>query len=101
MKYVTERDIHNTDQLNRLLENLPTFCNAFFLGIEQTTSPLTRLGYARDLEIFFNFLIQETETFHDYQITDFEKEDLNQIKIDDLELYMSFLTHYKKATMII
>ena len=56
MKYVTERDIHNTDQLNRLLENLPTFCNAFFLGIEQTTSPLTRLGYARDLEIFFNFL---------------------------------------------
>lgn len=97
MKYVTERDIHNTDQLNRVLENLPAFCNAFFLGIEQTTSPLTRLGYARDLEIFFNFLIQETETFHDYQITDFEKEDLNQIKIDDLELYMSFLTHYKKS----
>lgn len=97
MKYVTERDIYNTEQLNRVLGNLPTFCNAFFLGIEQTTSPLTRLGYARDLEIFFNFLITETEQFQNRQISDFEKTDLNKITIDDLELYMSFLTHYKKG----
>lgn len=97
MKYVTERDIYNTEQLNHVLENLPPFCNAFFLGIEQTTSPLTRLGYARDLEIFFNFLINETEKFHTYQISDFDKPDLNQITIDDLELYMSFLSHYKKS----
>lgn len=97
MKYVTERDIYNTEQLNRVLENLPTFCNAFFLGIEQTTSPLTRLGYARDLEIFFNFLITETEQFQNRQISDLEKADLNKITIDDLELYMSFLTHYKKG----
>lgn len=97
MKYVTERDIYNTEQLNRVLENLPPFCNAFFLGIEQVTSPLTRLGYARDLEIFFNFLIAETEKFHNYTITDFDKENLNQITIDDLEVYMSFLSHYKKS----
>ena len=97
MKFVTERDIYNTEQLNRVLENLPPFCNAFFLGIEQTTSPLTRLGYARDLEIFFNFLFNETEEFHNYQMMDFDKADLNQITIDDLELYMSFLTHYKKS----
>lgn len=97
MKYVTERDIYNTEQLNHVLENLPPFCNAFFLGIEQTTSPLTRLGYARDLQIFFNFLITQTEQFQNYQITDFEKTDLDKITIDDLELYMSFLTHYKKG----
>lgn len=97
MKYVTERDIYNTEQLNRVLEHLPPFCNAFFLGIEQITSPLTRLGYARDLEIFFNFLINESEKFHNYQMSDFEKKDLNKIAIDDLELYMSFLTHYKKS----
>lgn len=97
MNYVTERDIYNTEQLNRVLENLPTFCNTFFLGIEQTTSPLTRLGYARDLEIFFNFLITETEQFQNRQISDLEKADLNKITIDDLELYMSFLTHYKKG----
>jgi len=96
MQYVKERDIYNIDQLNRVLENLPPFCNAFFLGIEQTTSPLTRLGYARDLEIFFNFLTTETEKFHDKKIVDFDKSDLNQVTIDDLELYMSFLTHYRK-----
>ena len=96
MKYVTERDIYNAEQLDHVLEDLPPFCNAFFLGIEQTTSPLTRLGYARDLEIFFNFLINETEKFNSYQISDFDKKDLNQITIDDLELYMSYLSHYKK-----
>lgn len=96
MKYVTERDIYNTEQLNTVLTNLPPFCNAFFLGIEQSTSPLTRLGYARDLEIFFNYLIKETDKFHNYKITDFEKNDLNKITIDDLEVYMSFLTRYQK-----
>ena len=58
MKYTVERDIQTIEQLNRVLLNLPHFCNAFFIGIEQTTSPLTRLGYARDHEIFFNYLIQ-------------------------------------------
>ena len=96
MKYVVERDIQTIDQINHVLENLPTFCHSFFLGIEQTTSPLTRLGYARDLEIFFNYLIHETETFHNYGIFDFEKSDLNKITIDDIELYVSFLTHYRK-----
>ena len=97
MKYVTERDIYNTKQLNHVLEHLPTFCHAFFIGVEQTTSPLTRLGYARDLEIFFNFLINETEKFNNYNMTDFDRTDLDKITIDDLELYMSFLTHYRKS----
>ena len=96
MKYIVERDLQTIEQINHVLSNLPPFCNAFFLGIEQTTSPLTRLGYARDLEIFFNYLIQETEKFSDYEISDFEKDDLNKINIDDIELYISYLTHYRK-----
>jgi len=96
MKYIVERDIQTIEQLNQVLSKLPPFCHSFFLGIEQTTSPLTRLGYARDLEIFFNYLIQETEKFNQYNIADFEKDDLNKITIDDLELYVSFLSHYRK-----
>lgn len=96
MKYVVERDIQTINQLNHVLENLPHFCHAFFLGIEQTTSPLTRLGYARDLEIFFNYLISETEVFNQYEIMKFEKSDLNKITIDDIELYISYLSHYRK-----
>lgn len=96
MKYVVERDIQTIEQLNHVLESLPPFCHAFFLGIEQTTAPLTRLGYARDLEIFFNYLINETEVFNGYEISNIEKSDLNKITIDDIELYISFLTHYRK-----
>ena len=31
------------------------FCGEFFRGIEQYTTPLTRLGYARDIQLFFDF----------------------------------------------
>lgn len=97
MKYVEKRDIEYITRLNNeLLPNLPPFCNAFFLGIEQVTSPMTRLGYARDLQIFFNFLTNETTTFQGRDLVSFEKSDLNLITIDDLELYMSFLTHYER-----
>lgn len=97
MKYVEKRDLDNLKELNeKLLPELPTFCNAFFLGVEQTTSPLTRLGYARDLQIFFNYLVTETATFNGRDIAGLEKEDLNQVTIDDLEMYMSYLTHYQK-----
>ena len=97
MKYVVQRDINNHKNLNeKLLPNLPAFCNAFFLGVEQTTSPLTRLGYARDLEIFFKFLTTEIAIFQEREISSLEKSDLNNITIDDIELYMSYLTSYQK-----
>lgn len=97
MKYVEKRDLRNLQDLNeKVLPNLPSFCHAFFLGIEQTTSPLTRLNYGRDLEIFFKFLTKEVSAFQGRDIASLEKSDLDLITIDDLELYMAYLTHYEK-----
>ncbi len=95
MKYIQKRDIENIEKLNNeLLPLLPDFCNSFFIGIEQKTSPLTRLNYARDLIVFFSFLTNEIALFKNKKAYEFEKDDLNKITIDDLEIYMSKLSHY-------
>ncbi len=97
MKYNEQRDLRNNKDLNeRVLPNLPSFCNAFFVGIEQKTTPLTRLGYARDLAIFFEYLTTQTATFQGRDIASLEKTELNQITVDNLEQYMAHLTAYEK-----
>ena len=57
--YFRERDEANILKLRKLRRELPPFCSEFFLGIEPYTTPLTRLGYANDIKIFFEFLSNE------------------------------------------
>ena len=54
--YYTNRNIQDIDKIGELLEELPYFCEDYFLGIESRTSAQTRLKYAYDLRIFFDFL---------------------------------------------
>ena len=61
--YNEKNDIENLKKLRVLLsEDLPRFASDFFRGIEQRTSTRTRIGYAYDLRIFFEFL-QESNPF--------------------------------------
>ena len=52
--YFDERRLDSENKIKQLLFELPEFAEDFFVGIETTTSPLTRLGYARDLLIEHN-----------------------------------------------
>ena len=54
--YYTKRNIQDIDKIGELLDELPPFCQDYFLGIETRTSCQTRLKYAYDLRIFFDFL---------------------------------------------
>ena len=55
--YFDERDELNISTIREILRyDLPDFCEDFFIGLESYTSPLTRLGYARDLKTFFQSL---------------------------------------------
>ena len=40
----------------KILEQLPKFVTEFFRGIDATTAPRTRVGYARDIKLFLYFL---------------------------------------------
>ncbi|MCL2621599.1 MAG: tyrosine-type recombinase/integrase [Firmicutes bacterium] len=89
MDYFKERDIKNLKQLEKELKHLPPFCSRFFLGIGQTTTPLTRVGYALDLKNFFEFLKLEIDIF--YQKENFELADLELVEAFHIELYLNYL----------
>ena len=55
--YYLDRNRRNMRKLNEMLGELPPFCSVFFIGIQDTTTPLTRLNYAVDLKTFFNYLV--------------------------------------------
>ncbi len=91
--YYTKRNIQDFDKIAELLEELPPFCADYFLGIETRTSSQTRLKYAYDLRIFFDFLCQRK--FKKFEVTDLTLEHLNVITHQDIEFFLSYLSHYR------
>jgi site-specific recombinase XerD len=93
--YFKKRDEENILKIRELRLELPSFCSQFFMGIEQNTTPLTRLGYARDLKIFFNFLTTNTQEFYGIDVKNFNLEHLKNVNSTHLEMFLDFLTIYK------
>ena len=80
--------------LKEFLQDLPYFVEEFFIGIQSTTSSLTRLGYATDLRIFFNFLYTEIRKFQGLDFETFTISKLRLVEAYDIEKFISYLTSY-------
>ena len=74
---------------------MPPFCRDYFRAIDTTTTTKTRISYAYDIRIFFQFLLDENPAFKDYKMTDFTVDVLDQIKALDLEEYQEYLKVYQ------
>ncbi len=83
-------------KLRELMTTLPTFCREFFLGIKDTTSTRTRLAYAYDLRLFFEYLHENHPRFKNAEITEFEVEWLDEVKALDITEYLDYLSYYEK-----
>ena len=90
--YFEEREISCTDRTNLIVEELPYYVRDFFVGVEQRTSPLTRLNYAYDLRVFYDFLSKKV--FRGKTIADIELKDLDALTAADIEYFLSYLSHY-------
>lgn len=93
-QYYLNRNRHNLRQLNLILDELPSFCSVYFVGMSTTTTPLTRLGYARDLKTFFNYLTSFERPFMKKSVKNFEIEDLNNVTNFMIENYINYLSCY-------
>lgn len=92
--YYLKRNNQNLDTIDKLLEEcLPNFCYDYFMGIDSQTSTLTRLNYAHDLKIFFYFLTEKK--FRGKSVKDFILDDLQLITSNDIEYFLSYLSHYR------
>ena len=56
--YHEHTDIENTLRLRQVLATLPPFCRDYFRAIDATTTTKTRISYAYDIRIFFQFLLK-------------------------------------------
>lgn len=94
--YHEQVNIDNAIKLREIIATLPSFCKQFFRGIEPTTSSRTRIAYAYDLRIFFEFLHDNNKSLSKIPITDFDVKILEQIRPMDIEEYLEYLSYYEK-----
>lgn len=95
-KYYNEQDKLNILRMREVLDTLPKFCRQFFRGIEPTTSPRTRLGYAYDIRTFFEYLHSVNPTLSKQNITEYSIGILDMIEREDIEEYLEYLSLYDK-----
>lgn len=94
--YHDQQNKKNSMHLRDLIQSLPSFTFEFFRGIEPTTSSKTRIAYAYDLKVFFEFLKQYHPACKKKNIIDLEINILDKIKPDHIEMYLEYLTYYTK-----
>lgn len=86
----------NIEKMRAVMAELPKFCKQYFRGIEHTTSTRTRLGYALDLRIFFEFIQQNNLEMRKTPIVDYPLSLLDQLTKEDIEEYLEYLELYYK-----
>lgn len=82
--------------MRAVLETLPSFCKTYFRGIEEYTSSRTRLAYAYDLRLFFEFLREKNPTCANMDLKDLSMDILDQLTRIDIEEYLEYISFYEK-----
>ena len=93
--YHEQTDVENTLRLRDVLKTLPPFCRDFFRAIEPRTTTKTRISYAYDIRIFFQFLLEQNPSFKGWSMNAFHVDVLDQITAVDLEEYEEYLKVYQ------
>lgn len=96
LNYHDQKNADNMLKLREITSTLPSFCRDFFLGIKDTTSTRTRLAYAYDLRIFFEYIHDNINDFKNTDIIDYKIEMLDKIKAIDIIEYLDYLSYYEK-----
>lgn len=94
--YHDEQNKKNILKMREILKELPGFCKSFFRGIEETTSSRTRLAYAYDLRVFFEFLHETNSVCSKMNITEFPLSILERITREDIQEYIEYVSLYEK-----
>ena len=95
--YHDELNKQNIRKLREILATLPPFCKQFFRGVENIYGSRTKIAYAYDLRIFFDYLHQNHSYGKTMDILDYPLEILDKVTREDIEDYMEYLSLYSKT----
>lgn len=95
--YKEQNDLENIRKLRDVLTALPAFCKTYFRSLETTKSTRTRLSYAYDLSVFFEFMRQNNPEFAKTDVAAMRIPSawLDKLTKVDIEEYMSYLQDYQ------
>lgn len=96
INYHEKIKINNITKLRNLLSELPPFCREYFLGKDQLISSRTKIAYAYDLKVFFEYLHEENPSYGSLAITQYQMDILDKITRSDILLFMEYLNYYEK-----
>ena len=94
--YHEQVNIDNVLKLREVLKTLPPFAKDYFRAIEPTTSTRTRISYAYDIRIFFQFLLSENPSLKNKDVSELTVDILDQLQAVDIEEYQEYLKVYNK-----
>ena len=97
-QYRDELNAKRILQIREITRGLPQACSDFLRSIAVSTSSLTRLAYAIDLNTFFTFLHDERVSFSEKDLRLMNDEDLEKLTRNDIIAYTEYLTYYLKAS---
>ena len=92
--YYEEKNIENIKKLRELEKELPPYVTTFFRGIEPHTASRTRIAYAVDLKVFFEFIRNSNPMYSDKSLREIDFEILTRLQATDIEEYLEYLKYY-------
>ena len=94
VSYQDQVNRENVQKLREVLKTLPPFAKDYFRAIEPTTSTRTRISYAYDIRIFFQFILAENPSFRNKTAADLTVDVLDKMQAVDIEEYQEYLKLY-------
>ena len=92
--YREKIDLERNEKLREMLRQLPAVCKDYFVSVSFTTGTLTRLAYAYDFRLFFDYLCKENPLFSDTQPFLIGDELLGKISARDIAGFQDYLMLY-------
>lgn len=93
--YHDQTDEENILKLREVLKTLPHFARDYFRAIDSTTTTRTRISYAYDIRLFFQFLVTQNPSLEGMPVPELPIEILDEVKALDIEEYMEYLKLYE------
>lgn len=89
--YHQQKNIEYTKKLREFLAELPPYVTSYFRGIEQRTQARSRLAYANDIRVFFEWITKSNPIYAGKDIKSIPASVLSDMNAFDIEEYMEYL----------
>ena len=89
--YHQQKNIEYTKKLREFLAELPSYVTSYFRGIEQRTQARSRLAYANDIRVFFEWITKSNPIYAGKELKSIPASVLSDMNAFDIEEYMEYL----------